>query len=73
MQLLTVLNQTYIALHSLVEKGNFYKTKFLKAIDELKKRDELKKKLAKEMKVVARAKAILEEALAKIKAENVEL
>ena len=72
-QFLVVLNQTYITTHSLVEKGTVYETKFLKAIDELKKSEELRKKLAEEVKVVGGAKATLEEKLAKIKAKNTEL
>ena len=70
---MAALNQTYIATHSLVEKGAIYETKFLKAIDELKKSAKLRKKLAEEVKAACGAKATLEEELAKIKAKNAEL
>ena len=70
LQFLATLNQTYITIHSLVEKGTVYETKFLKAIDELKKNEELRKKLVKEVKAARGAKATLEEELAKTKAEN---
>ena len=73
MQFLAALNQTYIATHSLIEKGTVYETKFLKAIDELKKSEELRKKLAEEVKATSGAKVTLEEELAKIKAKNAEL
>ena len=70
LQFLATLNQTYITIHSLVEKGTVYETKFLKAIDELKKSEELRKKLVKEVKAARGAKATLEEELAKTKVEN---
>ena len=70
---MVTLNQSYIAPHSLVEKGTVYETMFLKAIDELKKSEELRKKMSKKVKATSGAKATLEKELAKIKAENVEL
>ena len=72
-QFLVPLNQTYIATHSLVEKGTVYETKFLKAIDELKKNEEPRKKLAKEVKVASRAKTTREDELSKLKNENANL
>ena len=57
----------------MVEKGTVYETRFLKAIDELKKSKELKKKLAEEVKTTSRAKAILEDELTKLKTENTKL
>ena len=56
----------------MVEKGIVYETKFLKAIDELKKSEELKKKLAKEVKVGSGAKGTLEDELTKPKTKNAE-
>ena len=38
-QFLAAFNQTYIITHSLVEKGTIYETRFLEAIDELKKNE----------------------------------
>ena len=70
---MVALNQTYIATHSLVEKGTVYETKFLKAIDELKKNEEPRKKLAKEVKVASRAKTTREDELSKLKNENANL
>ena len=57
----------------MVKKGTVYETKFLKAIDELKKSEELRKKLAKKVKTGSRAKAILEDELTKLKIENAKL
>ena len=73
LQFLAAFNQTYIATHGLVEKRTVNDTKFLKAIDELKKSKELRKKLVEEAKAASRAKVSLEEELTKIKVENVEL
>ena len=70
---MAALNQTYIATHSLVEKGTIYETKFLKAIDRLKKCKKLRKKLAEEVKAKSRAKATLEDNLSKIKNDNMKL
>ena len=57
----------------MVEKGTVYETKFLKAIDGLKKNEEPRKKLAKEVKVASRAKTTREDELSKLKNENANL
>ena len=72
-QFLAALNQTCIATHNLVERGEVYETKFLKAIEELKKSEELRWKLGEEAKVASGAKATLENGLTKLKVENTEL
>ena len=72
MQFLIALNQTYIATHSLIEKGDVYWAKFLKAAKELKKGEELKQKL-EEAKSAKKKKASVESDLAKDKVENMEL
>ena len=72
-QFLAALKQTYITSHGLVNKGTVYETKFLKAVDELKKSEELRKNLANEAKAASGAKATLEVELAKTKVENKEL
>ena len=69
-QFLASLNQTYIVTHGLVEKGEIYETKLLRAIDELKKSAKLRKKLAEEAKAASEAKATLEEELTKLKMKN---
>ena len=57
----------------MVDKGEVYETKLLKAIEELKKSEELRRKLGKEAKAANGAKVTLEDELAKLKAENAEL
>ena len=68
-QFLAPLNQTYIAIHNFVERGEIYKTKLLKAIEELKKKEEQRKKLGEEEKAANRAKVTLESELTKLKAK----
>ena len=67
---MVALNQTYIATHSLVERGEVYEKKIPKAIEELKISKELRRKLGKEVKVISGAKAALEDELTKLKTEN---
>ena len=71
MQFLAAVNQTYVAIHSLVERGETYETKLLKAIKELKKSEELRKKLGEESEVANGVKETLQ--LTKLKVENTEL
>lgn len=73
MQFLAALNQTYIVTHSLAEKGETYKNKLFKAIEELKKSEELRKKQGEEAKEASVVKVSLECELAKLKVDNVEL
>lgn len=53
-QFLNTLNQTYIATHGLVKKGDVYQGKFLKAVKEFKKGKELKKNWRKRPKLQTR-------------------
>lgn len=73
MQFLAAVNQTYVAIHSLVERGETYETKLLKAIKELKKSEELRKKLGEESEVANGVKETLQSKLTKLKVENTEL
>ena len=73
MKFLAALNQTYIATHCLVEKGDVYQFKFLKAVEELKKGQELKKRLEEEAKATKEDKASMESELTKAKVENTKL
>ena len=70
---MAALNQTYITTHGVVEKGTIYETKFLKALDQLKKSKKLRKKLTEEVEAANEAKATLEDELAKLKTKNMEL
>ena len=73
LQFLATLNQTYLATHSLVKRGEIYETELLKVLEELKKSEKLRKNLGEEVKLASGVKVTLENELNKLKAENMEL